>query len=306
MSNFNKFKNNYDTDDLKETEGVKGGLYRGVIEDDNDPLRIDRVRVRVFGMHTHDKAQLPTSGLPWAEVFGDLSFGLTSGVGTSRVPVNGTHVWVMFENQDPQKPVVIGSIPGIKTQKDPSQGFFDPNGTYPKYEGEPDTNRLHRNENYAQSALSSRDAKLEPLVFNTLEGSAIFPDWTQPSGLNTNSQYPWNHVTESKSGHVLEIDDTPGNERLHFFHKSGSFKEFRPSGDVSNNTEGDDFEVIKKDSHRLVKMNEKESTYLNKHTYVQGNLFKLVMGIGNITYTSGLSVKAGTFMKLTAPIIMLN
>jgi hypothetical protein len=44
------------------------------------------------------------------------------------------------------------------------------------------------------------------------------------------AQYPYNHVYESESGHVIEYDDTPLAERLHFYHRSGTFKEIHPDG----------------------------------------------------------------------------
>lgn len=53
-------------------------------------------------------------------------------------------------------------------------------------------------------------------------------------GLRTGpvSQYPLNQVRESISGHVTEIDDTPGNERMLFRHKTGAGVEMRPDGTV--------------------------------------------------------------------------
>jgi len=44
--------------------------------------------------------------------------------------------------------------------------------------------------------------------------------------------YPDNKVTQTKSGHVIEIDDTDGAERIHIHHKSGSYIEFHPDGTV--------------------------------------------------------------------------
>ena len=41
-----------------------------------------------------------------------------------------------------------------------------------------------------------------------------------------------NHVYESESGHVIEIDDTSNAERIHVYHKSGTFIEMHPNGDV--------------------------------------------------------------------------
>jgi len=49
---------------------------------------------------------------------------------------------------------------------------------------------------------------------------------TSPYGAN----YPYNHVHETESGHIIEVDDTPGSERLHWFHRSGTFTEMHPDG----------------------------------------------------------------------------
>lgn len=46
------------------------------------------------------------------------------------------------------------------------------------------------------------------------------------------SLYPFNKVTQTESGHVIEIDDTPGSERISLMHRSGSNVEYFPNGDV--------------------------------------------------------------------------
>ena len=45
------------------------------------------------------------------------------------------------------------------------------------------------------------------------------------------SMYPMNHVRQSESGHIEEWDDTPGAQRLHRYHKSGTFEEIQASGE---------------------------------------------------------------------------
>ena len=44
------------------------------------------------------------------------------------------------------------------------------------------------------------------------------------------AKYPHNKVISTASGHFIEIDDTEGSERLHVFHKSGSYHEIQTSG----------------------------------------------------------------------------
>lgn len=55
--------------------------------------------------------------------------------------------------------------------------------------------------------------------------------WSEPTTPYA-AQFPYNKVQQSESGHVIEIDDTPGAERVHIFHRSGSFIEFHPNGTV--------------------------------------------------------------------------
>ena len=42
--------------------------------------------------------------------------------------------------------------------------------------------------------------------------------------------YPYNHVFESESGHVMEIDDTKDNERLFTQHRTGTSQEIDKDG----------------------------------------------------------------------------
>ena len=58
------------------------------------------------------------------------------------------------------------------------------------------------------------------------------------------SQYPYNHVHESESGHISEIDDSPGSERLFTQHMSGTFEEIHPDGSRVVKIVGDNYEII--------------------------------------------------------------
>lgn len=39
------------------------------------------------------------------------------------------------------------------------------------------------------------------------------------------TEYPYNTTYTTKSGHAIELDDTPGHERIHIWHKSGCYEE---------------------------------------------------------------------------------
>ena len=49
---------------LQSAESLKNVQhFIGVVEDRNDPLSLGRCRVRAFGIHTEDKAMIPTEDL---------------------------------------------------------------------------------------------------------------------------------------------------------------------------------------------------------------------------------------------------
>lgn len=44
------------------------------------------------------------------------------------------------------------------------------------------------------------------------------------------TEYPWNQVTVTRSGHEIHYDDTPGKERIRIAHKDGTYMEISPGG----------------------------------------------------------------------------
>ena len=59
-------------------------FYYGVVEDRvSDPLKLGRCKVRVVGLHTEDKTQLPTAELPWATILQPVYSAAVSGIGYS-------------------------------------------------------------------------------------------------------------------------------------------------------------------------------------------------------------------------------
>jgi hypothetical protein len=83
--------------------------------------------------------------------------------------------------------------------------------------------------------LSAAQIKVVPSL-NPVVGQ-IFKDrkntgvWSEPPSAFA-AQFPYNKVQQTESGHVFELDDTPGAERVHVFHRSGSFIEMHPDGTV--------------------------------------------------------------------------
>ena len=59
--------------------------------------------------------------------------------------------------------------------------------------------------------------------------------------------YPYNKVTSTESGHLIEVDDTPTKERLNIHHRSGTFHEIHPDGSEVSRIVNDHYQVICKD-----------------------------------------------------------
>ena len=68
----------------------------------------------------------------------------------------------------------------------------------------------------------------------------------------TSSQYPYNHVFESESGHVMEVDDSPEAERLLRYHKTGTFEEIHPDGQRVVKVVGKNYEIIADDNNVFI------------------------------------------------------
>ena len=187
------------------------GIIEQVDDNDVDPLKLGRVRVRAHGYHSQDTAEVPTDTLPWAHVTYNDSKRMS-------VPTNGEWVIGFFlDGDEAQKPIIIGTIPGI-------------DGV------EPSTSKWTRNDDGADTGVKNASQYTKKTTQHT--GTDI----TEPeNGYGT--VYPHNKVVETSSGHLIEIDDTPDKERIHIYHKSGSFSEFHQDGTRVDKTEKDKYTI---------------------------------------------------------------
>lgn len=88
-----------------------GGNHRGLVVDNEDPLKYGRVRVRVHGFFDGVDAD----DLPWAVPAYPLMAGAGSGYGWFGIPAEGTEVWCFFEAGDYNQPVYFAEAPdGIR------------------------------------------------------------------------------------------------------------------------------------------------------------------------------------------------
>ena len=248
----------------------------GVVEDRNDPIKLGRVRVRCNTWHTEDKILLPTESLPWAQCIQPVTSAAISGIGRSPTGlVEGSWVFGFFmDGQEAQKPMVMGSLAGLPTEppEDPDKeiGFSDPNEIFPLHEknskdedgaphpsqhdvkekfhalNEPDVDRLARNDKREDPETELISPILAKKAADITTNSVIPHSqgtWDE-EGSKYNAKYANNHVTRTESGHVFEVDDTPDNERIHEYHKAGTFKEISADGTTVTRIVKDNYTII--------------------------------------------------------------
>lgn len=94
----------------------------GVVEDRNDPEKVGRCRVRIFGIHTDDLSLIPTEDLPWA-----IPVYSVNNNDTFSAPKEGEYVVGFFlDGSFCQAPAILGVLPGLNKQSSPeTRGFGD-------------------------------------------------------------------------------------------------------------------------------------------------------------------------------------
>jgi hypothetical protein len=324
--------------------------FTGVIEDRNDPLFLNRVRVRIHGGHSYDKQKIATPDLPWAEVLMPTTSPSLSGLGTTTHGlIEGSTVMGFYRDDlNMQDPVVIGSFVGIPQEyyridetvddkgtrnfqqilRSTEDGFNDPRlDTKDSYKGTPDgKSPKHINRDYgltlALDKSPRRDGETTGEIYpkklylktsdvNLLaRGDVSYPKITiddetllageggaeegtrfetgKTEGMNNivgprddttyiNPIYPFNHVHETESGHIIELDDTPDFERIHLYHRSGTRIEIANKGDY--------VEKVVRDKYSVVLGNDFVTITGDVVVNVAGNSY--VNTTGNTTLTTG-------------------
>ena len=111
------------------------------------------------------------------------------------------------------------------------------------------------------------------------------------------AKYPFNHVYESESGHLIEIDDTPSKERLHWYHRSGTFTEFHPKGIRTDRTMGHHYNIVTGNEETYIRGAEKKAVSLDsiqniggKAEFVSGKDMKIMSEAGNLTIDAGTGI----------------
>jgi hypothetical protein len=205
----------------KNFPGMDGFIWwTGIVEDRKDPLKVGRVRVRIFGWHKEDKSNVPSDGLLWAQpVMSANAYQI------SHVPKEGEVLFGFFmDGEYAQVPFYMGVIPNIPEIRYPKEkGFSDP-ATEEEIKLRPRT--LHS----GQTRYPGDGELNQPTISRSARNENM--DQT-PYGKAHGGKYPYVFSIQTESGHYLDLDDTPNAERVTLIHRTGSFISIDSGGNIT-------------------------------------------------------------------------
>ena len=123
--------------------------------------------------------------------------------------------------------------------------------------------------------------------------------WDQPES-PFKGEYPYNKVTQTESGHIIEVDDTPGSERLHIYHRSGTFVEIDANGSVVKRSVGSSYEII--DRNGRISIAGKADISVNGacNIFIGNDANIEVEGDVNLTCHNDITAMAGGTLNMSA------
>jgi len=129
----------------------------------------------------------------------------------------------------------------------------------------------------ASTNLAARGLKENELIFGGASVDMNLDIVDMPP-----SEYPLNQVRETITGHVTEVDDTPGRERMLFKHRTGAGIDMRPDGTVIINSKYNTIEITGNDQKVIVKGNGDIHYHGNLKLHVDGDMDVEVGGNYNL------------------------
>lgn len=282
---------------MNQTHGFTYGSFvwwiGEVLNRKDDPLKIGRVKVKIFGYYD----QIDEDDIPWAMVVQSPDSAASKEIGHSPTGfIEGTMVVGFFaDGANAQTPIVIGSLQGVPG-------------------GKPDSHKLARGEELSQTIIQKKKA-------SAVNSNAPGNPWVEPP-TPSNPEYPYNQMRMTESGHIEEFDDTGGGSIYGLWHPSGTWEENRTNGDRADHvkkdrysiTMGDDYVHIQGDCRVNIFGNARVVVMGDSYYRVQGNMRQIIRGNYDVdiggTYTvnsNGSTVHESVApMKLRSSRIDLN
>lgn len=241
----------------------------GIVNDIDKEYQVGMVYVAVVGVHALDEKN--KDRLLKCQVIMPTTSQSIEGIGDTPQLDIGSKVFGFYTDQTAASGFVLGSIPVIPN--------LDEN--------------LNSVSFLARGKQIDDDKKLHPV-----EPDSAFK-----------AEYPNNRVIRTRTGHTIELDDTPDSPRVHIRHSTGSKIEMRPDGSIVIKSVGDSFEIvggvkdvaINGDCNVEVKGNLNAVTQGNATISSQGDLSILAKGRLFLQGMLGIKVSSGAGITTEGP-----
>jgi len=160
------------------------------------------------------------------------------------------------------------------------------------YLKEPTTNRLARG---VRGNTDTSDPRVSGIVFEKMEnrkaGQMEIPtadgkSWSEPP-IPWQAIYPYNHVHQTESGHIIEMDDTPNFERLHWYHRTGTFTEIHPVGIKVDKIVNNYYNIILGAKYTHIEASDYTTVDGSQENYILGNRTDKIDGDYNVAIKRG-------------------
>lgn len=206
----------------------------------------------------------------------------------------------------PAVPLENAPVAGIPAYADPAASlnnmgeltprpFSDPNNEYPKcdYAEEADTNKLATGNIEKTVIEKRRNSRREDIPVVTGD------PWDEPFPAFC-AKYPYNQTFETEGGHIVEFDNTPGQERIHVYHKAGTFIEIDVNGSMVRKTVGDNYELVEHNNYLYTRGAYKLTVEGATQILVKNNVDLQVYGEVNATVNNNVNLNVAGDMNMIA------
>lgn len=247
-------------------------ILTGVVIDNNDPLKIGRVKLKIFGETEK------SNDVPWSEVMQSASIGLVGGIGLSSVLKVGAWVYVVKLEDEETRYLVIGVCVGIQGQS------------------EDITYGIKGISDFAQLCTNGATLQNKAQTDNTATSKGYLFKYTNT--VNPGS-YLNSTVLRTEKGIMIELNDS--SEMIKITHPSGSTIVMNSDGSVSLTTLNDLNFTVKGDMNVNVKGNYNVNVDGNIRSKIAGDEVTSIDGNINTTVYGSATYKVNKDLKQITP-----
>ena len=252
--------------------------FIGIVVDILDPLKAGRVKVRILNEH-FNSTNIENADLPWAVLMTPTTSASKNGNGISPTGIEADSYVIGFYLDGMEKaiPVVIGTF------HLPKRGGDDLAN---------DVSYLARGEGSVKKERSQYEPQ-DPYK----------------------ASYPFNKTMTTLSGHVVEIDDTPSHERIHVYHKSGTYLEISSDGTIVTKTPTNNIEVTVKEKIVVVENGDLSMSAFNGNIFVYAKneysmtaeeLISMNSKTSTLTASESMSIDGSSSLKLNGDSVTIT